>query len=38
MTTDPHAFNALKNDYCDLAQPVLHHTQVLAELLASGKP
>lgn len=36
VTTDPHALNALKNDYPDLNEPVVHHTQVLAELLASG--
>ena len=36
VTTDPHALNALENDYADLEQPVVHHTQVLAELLASG--
>ena len=36
VTTDPHALNALKNDYDDVEQPVVHHTEVLAELLAKG--
>jgi Fe-S oxidoreductase len=37
ITTDPHAFNALRNDGYDLDQPVLHHSQVLAELIENGK-
>jgi Fe-S oxidoreductase len=36
ITSDPHAFNALRNDY-GLERPVLHHSQVLAELVASGR-
>ncbi len=36
VTTDPHALNALKNDY-DLKQPVLHHSEYLAKLLSEGK-
>jgi Fe-S oxidoreductase len=36
VTSDPHALNALRHDY-DLEQPVVHHTQVLAELLQAGK-
>jgi Fe-S oxidoreductase len=36
VTTDPHALNALRNDY-ELEQPVVHHSQVLAELLQQGK-
>jgi len=36
ITSDPHAFNALRNDY-ELDKPVLHHSQVLAELVAAGK-
>lgn len=36
VTTDPHAFNALRHDYA-LAQPVLHHSQLLAEWLAAGR-
>jgi len=35
VTADPHAMNALRNDY-DIEQPVLHHSEVLAEMLASG--
>jgi Fe-S oxidoreductase len=37
VTTDPHAFNALKNDGYDLDLPVLHHSQLMAELLDAGK-
>jgi Fe-S oxidoreductase len=36
ITSDPHALNALRHDY-ELKQPVVHHSQVLAELLAAGK-
>ncbi len=36
VTTDPHAMNALRHDY-ELEQPVLHHSQLIAELVASGK-
>ncbi len=36
VTTDPHAMNALRHDY-GLEQPVLHHSQLLAELVASGE-
>lgn len=36
VTTDPHAFNALKNDGYDLDLPVLHHSQLMAELLDQG--
>jgi Fe-S oxidoreductase len=36
ITTDPHAFNGLRNDY-PLDKPVLHHSQVLAELLQTGR-
>ena len=36
VTTDPHALNALKNDYAGIEKPVVHHTEVLAEMLASG--
>ena len=35
VTTDPHAFNALKNDYA-VERPVLHHAQALDRLLADG--
>jgi Fe-S oxidoreductase len=37
VTTDPHALNALRNDGYDLGRPVLHHSQVLAALLAEGR-
>lgn len=37
VTTDPHAFNALKHDGYDLELPVLHHSQLMAELLDQGK-
>jgi Fe-S oxidoreductase len=36
VTTDPHAMNALRHDYA-LDQPVLHHSQLLAELVASRR-
>ncbi len=35
VTADPHAFNALKNDYNDLP-PVRHISQVIAEKVRSG--
>lgn len=37
VTTDPHALNALRNDGYDLDLPVLHHSQLLAELIRSRK-
>ena len=36
ITTDPHTYNALKNEY-DLQKPVYHYTEVLDRLIASGK-
>jgi len=36
VTADPHAFNALRNDDYDLDLPVLHHSQLLAELIDEG--
>jgi Fe-S oxidoreductase len=36
VTADPHAMNALLHDY-ELEQPVVHHTQLLAELVEAGK-
>lgn len=38
FTTDPHSFNTLRNEYPDhgLDKPVLHYTELLAELLESG--
>jgi len=40
ITTDPHAFNALKNEYPKLGidYPVQHYTQFLAERLDDIKP
>jgi Fe-S oxidoreductase len=40
ITTDPHAFNALKNEYPTLgvSYPVRHYTQFLAEHLDQIKP
>jgi len=40
ITTDPHAFNALKNEYPTLgvSYPVKHYTQFLAERLDQLKP
>ena len=39
MTTDPHSLNALKNEYRSLgaAFDIVHHTTLLAELVAAGK-
>jgi Fe-S oxidoreductase len=37
VTCDPHAFNALCNGGYDLDRPVQHHTQRLADLIASGR-
>jgi len=40
ITTDPHAFNALKNEYpvLGVSYPVRHYTQFLAERLEQIKP
>lgn len=39
VTTDPHTLNTLRHEYpaLDGTRPVLHYTQVLQELLASGR-
>lgn len=39
VTTCPHCFNVLKNDYPALGgnYEVIHHTQLLADLIADGK-
>lgn len=37
VTNDPHALNALRNDGYDLEQPVLHHSELMAELVRDGK-
>ena len=40
VTTDPHAYNALKNEYpaLGISYPVRHYTQFLAERLTQLKP
>lgn len=40
ITTDPHAFNAIKNQYPELgiSHPVRHYTQFLAERMEQLKP
>jgi Fe-S oxidoreductase len=40
ITTDPHAYNALKNEYpaLGISYPVQHHTQFLAQRLDQLKP
>ncbi len=39
FTTDPHSFNTLRNEYPDfgLDKPVKHYTELLAELVESGR-
>jgi Fe-S oxidoreductase len=39
VTCDPHALNSLRNEYPELGLrvDVVHHTQVIAELLADGR-
>ena len=39
VTTDPHSYNVLKNEYraYGLEVPVYHYTEVLADLLESGR-
>ena len=37
ITISPHCFNAFKNDYPDLHIPVFHYTQVLVDLIETGK-
>lgn len=40
VTIDPHAYNIFKNEYPDLgyeAEEVLHHTEMLYDLVSSGK-
>jgi Fe-S oxidoreductase len=41
VTTDPHTYNTLRNEYAELdpefQRPVRHHSEVLAEALASGR-
>jgi Fe-S oxidoreductase len=37
IALSPHCFNAFKNEYPDLNIPVQHYTQVIAELIETGK-
>jgi Fe-S oxidoreductase/nitrate reductase gamma subunit len=37
VTTDPHSYNTLKNEYHLDGTPVLHYTELLDQLVASGK-
>ncbi|QQK77235.1 4Fe-4S dicluster domain-containing protein [Salicibibacter cibarius] len=39
LTSDPHSFNTLRNDYpkMGLEQPVYHYTQVILDLFKEGK-
>ncbi len=39
VTCDPHAFNSLRNEYPEFGGhwQVVHHTQLIAELLAAGR-
>lgn len=40
VTTDPHAYNTIKNEYPPdalLGKPVLHYSELLEQLLVSGK-
>jgi Fe-S oxidoreductase len=37
VTVSPHCFNAFKNEYGEMPFPVLHYTQLLADLLDTGK-
>lgn len=39
LTSDPHSFNTIKNEYPALggSWPVVHHTQLLLELVESGR-
>jgi Fe-S oxidoreductase len=37
VTVSPHCFNSFSHDYPALGRPVIHYTQLLAELLAGGR-
>ena len=39
VTTDPHSFNTLKNEYSAIkdSAPILHYSQLLDQLITSGK-
>jgi Fe-S oxidoreductase len=37
VTISPHCFNSFKNEYTNVGLPVMHYTQLIAELLEDGK-
>lgn len=37
VTVSPHCYNTLKKEYHELKYPVLHYTELIAELLEDGK-
>src|SRR5512143_1134003 len=37
ITISPHCFNAFKNEYPDLGIPVQHYTQLIVDLIETGK-
>jgi len=37
ITTDPHSYNTLKNEYADLKVPIYHATEVISELIDDGR-
>lgn len=37
ITTSPHCYNAFKNEYPDLHLPIFHYTQVLTDLIETGR-
>ena len=37
VTNDPHAFNSLCHDYAGIDRPVVHHSQLLDELITAGR-
>ena len=40
VTTDPHTYNTIKNEYPDNGdgrKPVMHYTELLAQLISNGK-
>lgn len=37
ITTSPHCYNAFKNEYPDLHLPIFHYTQILTDLIETGR-
>ena len=37
VTSDPHTYSALKNEYPSLGKEVLHYTELMAELIQAGR-